>query len=225
MCKNIGYIALFLLFIFFISACAAPAAASPPKDYDELTFSWPYLAFVGKPLGEMAKELPLNTDGYNMGDRLNVTSKEPVLTDGVAYQLALNFDPTTVGFDAKAYQEDKAEADKAVLTTVTYTNAAAEQDVSAHVRKIYDAMTKSYGEPYESGKMAEDHKDLLDYTENPLVNGTYTDLWVVSDEPDYPPVEGWEPHYIIAFMTVASGSSGTDITVLYRLTEKLPDVY
>lgn len=225
--KNWKIVVVLLLTLSVLTACAASTPAEPPENYDALTFSFPYLAFAGRTRGEMADELPLDEGTYDLSGGINVVTQEPVTVDGVSYTCRFGFDPSTVGFDNAAYQEDPSEADHAALSTASYTYSAPEQDVSAHVRAICDAMTAAYGAPFEAPR--EEFRDegarLAAYLENPLASGTYSDIWIAEESPEFPEMEGWTPAYLIAYVTVASGSSGTDITVSYRAVERLPDTY
>ncbi len=219
--------ALGLALLLLLSACAASTPAGPPDDYDEWTFAWPYLAFAGHTRAEMAEALPLGADAYDLDGGLNVTAREPVTVGEASYTYGFGFDPTTVGFDSGAYQEDPSAADQAVLSTATYTYSAPEQDLAAHVKAVCDAMTAAYGEPFETPRteLENEASRLAAYLENPLKSGTYSDIWIAAEQPEFPEMEGWTPQYLIAYVTVASGASGSEVTVAYRAVETLPDVY
>ena len=237
-----------VLCIAVLVACGTdPAELKKTEDSrGKLDFSEPYLSCVGKLQGEIIPEL-LDPEDFETESRVSYTAKEPSLVDGYAYTWSLGFDVSTEGFDLEAFQSDPSEADHLSFSNIYYTCRTTDTELPAHVEKIRNAMTESFGAAY-AGRFAEYRYNLSDYVEDPLkagvgpdyevdeygneyrtigndTPGMYSDLWIVAENPEFPPMRGWEPKYIVAIVSVSVTESYTEISVLYRPTPAIPEIY
>ena len=220
----------FLLFFIMLASISACQTGKPEADDTgsaaDLRFSQPYISYVGKTQREMLDAGIVTEEAYDMGDRLHIVRREPVSIDGCAYQVVLGYDITVTDFDLAAYEADPAEAEKAVLYSARFT--CSDKIEARHVEKLRNAMCQAYGKQYRNEYLYYSHQDLEAYLKDPAGSGSYTDIWVVSEKPEYPPVRGWEPNYIVVYITVTAEDSGTEIVIQYRLMDELsnvPDVY
>ena len=185
---NRRFSCMVILLVLCLTACAPAVPAEPPEGYNELTFAWPYLDYIGQPRKDVVRELSLDEnfifmeDEYEDSTTADLMSQEPVEVGGGMYDVRLFFDR----HDYAANKGDDADAlpnDDALFQSYRFSAGFDTREIKDEVAAIYEALCDAYGDAPEMS-----FTDVETYLSEEIVSGSYKTSWVIDQNPDYPEI-------------------------------------